>query len=310
MLTYRITKIMSKFFSIIILLFGFKISDTAAYSQQLHKHFELNEAKAIEKIDLKVSTKAGKSFVNAVNSNKPVEILGASENDVAASTFKIDSYNQTQKIEANLTCKSHMGVNLTEAVANSFFNNKTYNNDLWQLNLSEHIPFNLNLSYMVGDASIDLSRLAIERLKISSGSADVNLHYSDNSMNTVAMDTFFVKVNFGSINVSQLSHTMAKEIITEVSFGSIRIDCGDDWKIKSRINAFVGAGNMHIILPPSSTPVIIRLKDSPLCNIKMAADFEKIGYNAYGNAAYQLNPDAGLEFLLDVGMGSIVFKNP
>lgn len=292
-------------------LISFLVSSFLAISasgQELHKHFELSKSRGIDKIELKVSTKAGKSFLNAVNSDEPLVILGASENDVAASSFKIQQTEKTQKVNAQLTCKSHMGLNFTESVANSFFSNSEQTHDIWQINLSEHQAFDLDLNYLMGDANVDLSKLAIEQLKINSASADVKVGYSDKQMNNVAMDTFFVKVNFGSIEVQDLNYAMAKDIIAEVGFGSISIDCGIDWKINSRINASVGAGNLNIILPPNDIPVIIRIHNSPLCNIKMAPDFEKIGHNAFGNKAYSDNPDESIEFVLDVGMGSIIFN--
>jgi hypothetical protein len=75
------------------------------------------------------------------------------------------------------------------------------------------------------------------------------------------------------------------------------------------VTASVGAGNLNILLPPKEIPVIIRINNSPLCNIKMGQNFEKIGHNIFGNQAYIDNPDESMEFLLDVGMGSIAFEN-
>jgi hypothetical protein len=202
-----------------------------------------------------------------------------------------------------------MGLNFTESVANSFFSSPDQPHDIWQINLSEHQTFDLNLSYLTGEANVDLSKLAVQRLKIKSASADVKLSYKEATMNRVAMDTFFVKVNFGNIEVKDLNYALAKEIIAEVGFGTISIDCGQDWKMNSRVTASVGAGNLNVMLPPKEIPVIIRINNSPLCNIKMAKNFEKIGHNIFGNQAYVDNPDESMEFLLDVGMGGIVFVN-
>lgn len=300
---------MAKAFQNILFFTSLFLIASTVVGQELHKHFELTESRGIDKIELRVSTKAGKSFLNAVDDDAPLLILGASENDVAASSFKIEKFQNTQKVNAELTCKSHMGLNFTESVANSFFSSADKVYDIWQINLSEHQAFNLDLNYLMGDAIVDLSRLAVERLKINSGSADVRVSYTGKMMNSVPMDTFFVKVNFGSIEVQDLNYALAKEIIAEVGFGSISIDCGSDWKMNSTVNASVGAGTLDIILPPEEIPVLIRLNNSPLCNIKMAENFEKIGHNTFGNKAYINNPDESMEFLLDVGMGSIVFKN-
>ncbi|HET8859867.1 hypothetical protein [Marivirga sp.] len=300
---------MARAFQNISILTYLLLFASTAVGQELHKHFEVKESRGIDKIELKVSTKAGKSFLNAVDEDEPILILGATENDVAASSFKIEKLQNTQKVNAELTCKSHMGLNFTESVANNIFSSSDQIHDIWQINLSEHQAFDLNLSYLMGEANVDLSRLAVERLKIKSASADVKLAYSEAIMNSVAMDTFFVKVNFGNIEVKDLNYALAKEIIAEVGFGTISIDCGSDWKINSRVSASVGAGTLNVILPPEEIPVIIRLNNSPLCNIKMAENFEKIGHNTFGNQAYINNPDESMEFLLDVGLGSIAFKN-
>lgn len=308
-LALRKRPIMAKALQNILLFTSLSFLASTVVGQELHKHFELSESRGIDKIELKVSTKAGKSFLNAVDEDEPILILGATENDVAASSFKIEKLQTTQKVNAELTCKSHMGLNFTESVANNIFSSSDQVHDIWQINLSEHQAFDLNLSFLMGEANVDLSRLAVERLKIKSASADVKLAYSEAIMNSVAMDTFFVKVNFGNIEVKDLNYALAKEIIAEVGFGTISIDCGSDWKMNSRVSASVGAGNLNIMLPPKEIPVIIRINNSPLCNIKMAENFEKIGHNIYGNQAYIDNPEESMEFLLDVGMGNIAFKN-
>ena len=300
---------MAKALQNILLITAILCSTTTVVGQQLHKYFETKESPGTEKVELSISTKAGKSFLNAVDGNVPLLILGASENDVAASTFKIEKDHRIQKVKAELACKSHMGLNFTESVANSFFASSDQPHDMWQINLSEHQTFDLNLSYLMGEANVDLSRLAVEQLKIRSASADVKLSYSEAIMNTVAMDTFFVKVNFGNIEVKDLNYALAKEIIADVGFGAISIDCGSDWKMNSRVTASVGAGNLDILLPPKEIPILIRINNSPLCNIKMADNFEKIGHNTFGNKAYVYNPGESMEFVLDVGMGSIVFLN-
>ncbi|SMG42113.1 hypothetical protein SAMN05661096_02865 [Marivirga sericea] len=300
---------MAKAFQILLFFASVSCITSTVVGQQLHKHFELAESKDIDRIELKVSTKAGKSFLTAVDDAIPVRIFGASENDVAASSFKIEKTHNSQKVDAELTCKSHMGLNFTESVASSFFSSPDQPHDIWQINLSQHQTFDLNLNYLMGEANVDLSKLAVQRLKIKSASADVKLSYNDASMNSVAMDTFFVKVNFGSIEVKDLNYALAKEIIAEVGFGAISIDCGQDWKMNSRVTASVGAGNLNILLPPKEIPVIIRINNSPLCNIKMAENFQKIGHNIFGNQAYVDNPDESMEFLLDVGMGRIIFQN-
>jgi len=292
-------------YAYLFLSFGISASGIC---QELHKHFEAGDSTA-NKVSLNMTTKAGKSFINAVDSQKPVVVLSRHENDFASSNYKIVSEGKTQNIEAQLACKDHAGDNFTEAIASNIFGGSKTENDLWQVNLSEHIPFDLDLHYLVGSSQIDLSNLSVEKLKIKSGSADVFIKYSNQKRNAVAMDTFFIKVNMGNIDVQDLDLVAAKEIIAEVGFGNIHLDCGNRWEMNSHVEASVGAGTMVITLPEKNVPVLVKLNDSPLCHIKMGKNFQKVGHNVYGNEAYRKDKTNSIEFSLDVGMGSISFED-
>ena len=289
------------------LLFIVSFQSVAAFSQELHKHFEAAKIHNSERVRLEVTTKAGMSYINATDSDEPIVIYGGNENNIASSTFKITEDNKKHIIQAKLACKDHAGSNFTEAIASNLFGSEEGEKDLWQINLSENFPFDLDLEYLVGESSIDLSNLSIEKLKIKSGSADVFVKYSNKQQNTVAMDTFFIKVNMGNIDVQDLDLALAKNIIAEVGFGSIDLNCGQNWKINSKVSASVGAGSMNIQLPPATQAVLVKLNNSPLCHVKMNKDFVKVGHNAFGNAAYRDNPTNYIEFSLDVGMGKITF---
>jgi hypothetical protein len=71
----------------------------------------------------------------------------------------------------------------------------------------------------------------------------------------------------------------------------------------------VGAGNLVILLPSDdSVPVMVKIKDSWLCSIKLTDDLKETSANTYANAAYTKNPKNALTFDLDVSLGNIVFK--
>ena len=81
--------------------------------------------------------------------------------------------------------------------------------------LSQETPFQLNLNYGIGDAKIDLSGLAVEQVKIKTGSADVNVSCLSGQLNRVEMDTFYVKVDMGELNIDQMNLSNAKNIIAD-----------------------------------------------------------------------------------------------
>ena len=70
------------------------------------------------------------------------------------------------------------------ALSYVMFDEKKVNRDeTWKFFLSDEKPMCLDLNYHVGEAYIDLSGLAIERMKLKSGSANVHLLYGDDEPN-------------------------------------------------------------------------------------------------------------------------------
>jgi hypothetical protein len=161
----------------------------------------------------------------------------------------------------------------------------------------------------VGNANVDLSGLAVKNLKINTGSADVNIGYYSGLENTIEMDTFFVKVDVGSLTAKNLSLAKTKYLVADVGFGNVLLDLSTTPLIGNHIKGSVGAGNLVIMLPSDATPVIVRIKDSWLCSVKMSRSLKKIGENTFANAAYSKNTKDALVFDLDVSLGNIIFKD-
>jgi hypothetical protein len=159
----------------------------------------------------------------------------------------------------------------------------------------------------VGNAQIDLSGLAISKLKISTGSADVNVGYTSME-NQVEMDTFSVKVDLGSLNVKNLNLSRTRYMVADVGFGNMTLDFSQKPLVSNRIKGSVGAGNLVIVLPTSETPVLIRIHESWLCSVKMPQGLHKLKENTFVNESYKKDAKNSLTFDLDVSMGSIVFK--
>jgi hypothetical protein len=181
-------------------------------------------------------------------------------------------------------------------------------NKFWKMYLSNAKPYALEMTYGLGSANIDLSGLAIKKLKINSGSADVVVNYVSGVENQVEMDTFFVKVDLGSVMVKNISYAKAKVLLADVGFGNMTLDFSQKPLIGNTIQGSVGAGNLIILLPTDQTPVFVHIKDSWLCSIKMPASLKKTGENTFATASYTKGDKQAIVFDLDVSMGSIIFK--
>ena len=178
----------------------------------------------------------------------------------------------------------------------------------WKVYLTENTPYSLNLDYGLGNANIDLSGLSVEKLKIVTGSADVNVSYSSGIENKVNMDTFYIKVEMGSVNAKNINLSRSKVVVADVGFGNMFLDFSNKPIVNNHVIGSVGAGNLIIQLPSEEVPVLVKINDSWLCSIKLSRSLKKIGENKYANAAYSKNSKDALTFDLDVSMGKIVFK--
>jgi hypothetical protein len=122
------------------------------------------------------------------------------------------------------------------------------------------------------------------------------------------MDTFYVKVDLGSVNVKNLNMSRSRFMMADVGFGNMTLDFRSKPLVSNKIKGSVGAGNLTILLPPAETPVLVKIKDSWLCSVKIPSEFRKISENVFANAAYNKDAQNSLTFDLDVSMGNIIFK--
>jgi hypothetical protein len=132
--------------------------------------------------------------------------------------------------------------------------------------------------------------------------------YYSSLENQIDMDTFFVKVDLGSVNVKNVNFSRSRFVVADVGFGNMTLDFSNKPLVDNKIKGSVGAGNLVIILPSEDTPVLVKIQDSWLCSVKVPKSLKKIGANTFANAAYSPGAHNSLTFDLDVSMGNIVFK--
>ena len=180
-------------------------------------------------------------------------------------------------------------------------------NNYWKVNFDKNKIYFLDLSYGIGNANVDLSGSSVKSFKINSGTADIFVEYKKDQPNQIAMDTFEVKVDMGTIITKKLVLANADNIIANIGFGKALLDLSDPQTKKCDVTASVGAGNLDVLLPKGNTPIIIYLKDSPLCGVRLAEGFEEVEHNVYVNMDYTVDAKNLLTFDVDVALGSITF---
>lgn len=274
---------------------------------QVKKQFTVDDQENCKTVDLSLKAKTGNCFIRSSQTSELLNIYSNQNLEEYAHTFSNEVKNAICFVKLALEQEGQRGV--SKKISYQVFGGDERPTDkFWKVYLTEDKPYSLNLDYGLGNANVDLSGLAIKKLKINTGSADVNVAYTSGVENKVEMDTFYVKVDLGSLNVKQINLSRSKVVMAEVGFGNIFLDFSNTPEVIPFVKGSVGAGNMIILLPDETVPVMVRISDSWLCSVNLPKSLKKIGGNTFGNDAYTRNQKNALTFDLDVSMGKIIFK--
>jgi len=273
---------------------------------QIKKQFTVEDSKDCENVKLCLKANSGNCFIKPGQNTDILDVFSNQDEANYSHNFKKEINGKTCEVILRLDENNTEGV--SQSISTRFFGaEKTPTEHFWKMYLTESKPYLLELNYGVGNANVDLSGLSIKKLKINTGSADVNVSYSSLE-NKVDMDTFFIKVDLGSVNIKNLNLSRSRNVIADVGFGNITLDFSNRPLVSNKIKGSVGAGNLVIMLPAEETPVLVKIHDSWLCSVKMPSYLKKVNDNTFANATYTRDSKNALTFDVDVSMGSIVFK--
>jgi hypothetical protein len=276
-------------------------------SGQMKRQFTVENSPACQTVDLHLKANSGDCYVKAGHNSEILNIFSNQDQSSYSHQFRKEIVNNTCRVSLNFENTDSQGIGRTISTR-MFGEEKTDNNKIWKMYLSDTKPYNLELEYGVGNAHVDLSGLAIKKLKINTGSADVMIGYSSLE-NQVDMDTLSINVDLGSLHVQNVNLSRARYTSADVGFGNMTLDFSSNPPlVGNRIEGSVGAGNLTIILPSNQTPVLVTINDSWLCSVKIPDGLKKIRTNTFANAAYNDNAKNALVFNLDVSMGNIIFR--
>jgi hypothetical protein len=291
----------------LILIFAGGVVDLGIYAQ-VKKQFTVDKNQQCNRVELSLKAKTGNCFIRPSQNNELLNIYSNQDLEEYSHSFSNEVKDKTCIVKLSLEQESKRGVG-RKISYHVFGSEEKLNDKFWKVYLAEDMPYSLNLDYGLGNANVDLAGLSISKLKINTGSADVNVSYSSDIENKVDMDTFYIKVDMGSLTARQLNLTRSKLVLADVGFGNMLLDFSDKSTMSHHIKGSVGAGNLVIHLPGNEVPVIVKISDSWLCSVSLSHNLKKIGENTFANSAYRKNAKDALSFDLDVSMGKIIFKD-
>jgi hypothetical protein len=291
-----------------ILFTSFGIALVFTAFGQIKKQFTVEDAPSCENITLSLKANSGNCFIKPSQESDILNVFSNQSETSYSHSFRKEIKGKTCEVSLNLEENHSEGIGQT--ISTRFFSGseKPASDKIWKMYLTEAKPYSLELNYGVGNAHIDLSGLAIRKLKINTASADVIVGYFSALENQVEMDTLNVRVEVGSVNVKNLDLSRTRNVVADVGFGSMILDFTHKPLVGSRIKGSVGAGNLIILLPSNDVPILVKIADSWLCSVKMPGSLRKISENTFANAAYSKDAKNPLLFDLDVSLGNIIFK--
>lgn len=275
---------------------------------QIKKQFSVEGDDGVEQINLNFRVNNGICSIKAGDGNEAVTIYSNQDYNDYNHSFNKSIQGRICSIDLALQDKNEQG--LSQSISRSVFGTgkRERSSNYWRVYLNREKVYNLDLNYGLGQADIDLSGISVKNINVHTGSADINVGYFADISNQVQMDTFFVKVDMGTIAVKQLNRARSKYVKADIGFGDLLLDMTGETLEAGTIHGSVGAGNLFIVLPEEQTPMIVHVRDSWLCQVKLSESFRPHGKNTFVNEAYEEDASNIMSFFLDVSMGNIVFK--
>lgn len=270
------------------------------------KHFRVEHNKNFKSITLSYSTSSGICYLAQGESEDAISVY--SSRDIDEFNHSFDKYHRGKDLNVNLSLQEKNNESFSQSISNKMFSTTKPEDNIWKVILVEDMPYNLNLTYGIGQAFIDLSGLSVSNLKVKTGSADVNIGYLTSMPNVIDMDTMAIKVDLGNVTVRQIDQANVRNIFAEVGFGNMLLDMSEPIKESCNVKASVGAGTLEILIPKDDTPILVKIKKSLLCDVKLTKSFTEKEDNIFVNQAYREKSDESIQFEVDVSFGSIVFK--
>lgn len=283
------------------------LSIYGSYAQdKRHYHVlqEGNEKKAI----LQVNASAVNCRIQATAKPHVVSVYGYPHSSKFHPVSHSKSEDNTQQVTLNFEDSSP--ANLSTSISSSMlssFSEKEQLEKPWYIYLAKNVPYELSLNYGMGSSSVDLSGIAVENLKVKTGSASLKIGYASSRPNDVVMDTFYTRVDLGTLQLDHLNLARARNVIADIGFGKLSMQFSDNLPDPSQVKASVGAGSLSVSFANINNPVIIHVSDSPLCRVTMPSKFKKIEKNTFVNEFYEESADNILSFDIDVSIGNVEF---
>jgi len=191
---------------------------------------------------------------------------------------------KTEKIRDDIDCRKKL---------------RDFDNDM-EFYFPSNIKTDLFLDFGVGDANIDLTNIAVNKLDVNCGLSDVELEI--NKRNDITCRSASIESGLGDLEVFGLGNLAAKIIDIDVGLGSADIDMTGEKIYDMEINVDVGLGSLDMILP-DDVNIEIYVDASFLSSVDIYGLKQK--KNKYWVSKNWDSDNPTISMNVNVGMGSV-----
>lgn len=286
----------------VALFFLVLICSAFSGDQDGRQEFYVGDGKYVEVLEFKFESPTGYSKLSAVDNPDLGKFYGKFDNTKLTANFKKHNSRGVKKAHLAIVDK-HNNHDVNDAL-NSY--SRVQNE--WELYLAKKKKHKIELKYGSGNAHINLSELAIQKLSIDNSNASIVIDYEAEQPNVMEMDSMLLKVNKGYLRVNKAYYTKSKYCEIRVKYGTVSMDLSHKLLSESKIFAKVGNGTLRFDLPPEKSPIKISVKGGKFKLSDLPADFRKLSDGVYVNTSYYVNAPRSLEIEVNLAYGNLLFK--
>lgn len=169
----------------------------------------------------------------------------------------------------------------------------------WDLKLARE-PLNLTIKAGAYKGRYELGGLALNRLEITDGAADVELAFSE--PNQIELKTFDYSTGASNVKLKALGNANLSTMTFRSGAGSYRLDFSGSLQRNMEVLIESGISNVVLIVP-EGVPAIVRVEGG-------LTDIDALGaWEQDGQGYYQNGEGYSIEFTVKMGAGSLELRN-
>ncbi len=202
-------------------------------------------------------------------------------------TIKQETKDQRTRVTINQGLGSQIQLGSSDEYVNT-----------WDIGLRRNVPIDVGVDVGRGDVRMALGGLALTRLGVTTGGADLSLSFDAHNPET--MSTLRITAGTGKCIASDLGNANFDRLNITGGAGSMDLDFGGTWQRSALADIKAGAGRITLRVP-ANLGVRVTFASTPL-NTTDITGFTEQDDNVYVNAAYGQSP-LTLTINLTTGVG-------